>query len=375
MTAFNRYVFRQLLVGLILVTAGLTCVIWLSQSLRFVEMIINRGLSVGTFVYFTGLLLPNFLSIILPITLFTIVVFTYNRLINDRELVIMEGAGLSGPALARPALVIAGAIVVVGYGLSLYLVPETYRMFRELQWEIRYDYSHILLQEGTFNNVSPGLTIYIRERSAEGQLLGVFAHDSRNEANPFTLMAERGVMVDSEQGARVVLFKGSRQNIDKKTGQLSVLTFDEHTFNIKTQKEQGVTRYREARERPLSELFDLENQKYVSPRDYGRFTVEAHKRLVTPFYALGYALVGLACLLSGGFGRRAQTRRVTLAIACVVALQGAALGLENLAARNLDLVPLLYLHAVLPIIAGYWLMVRPPRRRRVSSLAAAGGAA
>lgn len=375
MTAFNRYVFRQLLVGLILVTAGLTCVIWLSQSLRFVEMIINRGLSVGTFVYFTGLLLPNFLSIILPITLFTIVVFTYNRLINDRELVIMEGAGLSGPALARPALVIAGAIVVVGYGLSLYLVPETYRMFRELQWEIRYDYSHILLQEGTFNNVSPGLTIYIRERSAEGQLLGVFAHDSRNEANPFTLMAERGVMVDSEQGARVVLFKGSRQNIDKKTGQLSVLTFDEHTFNIKTQKEQGVTRYREARERPLSELFDLENQKYVSPRDYGRFTVEAHKRLVTPFYALGYALVGLACLLSGGFGQRAQTRRVTLAIACVVALQGAALGLENLAARNLDLVPLLYLHAVLPIIAGYWLMVRPPRRRRVSSLAAAGGAA
>ena len=375
MTAFDRYVLRQLLAGLILVTAGLTCVIWLSQSLRFVEMIINRGLSVGTFVYFTGLLLPNFLSVILPITLFTIVVFTYNRLINDRELVIMEGAGLSEAALARPALVIAGVMVMVGYGLNLYLVPETYRMFRELQWEIRYGYSHVFLQEGTFNTVSPGLTIYIRERSADGQLLGVFAHDSRNEANPFTLMAKRGAMVDSEQGARVILFKGSRQNVDKKTGQLSVLTFDEHTFTIKTETAEGVVRYREARERPLSELFDLENQQYVGAKDYGKFTIEAHKRLVTPFSALAYTLVGLACLLSGGFGRRAQARRVMLAIACVVALQGAALGLENLAARNLGLLPLLYLHAVLPIVAGYWLMVRPPTRRGTRSPAAAGGAA
>ncbi len=68
MTAFDRYVFRQLLAGLILVTAGLTCVIWLSQSLRFVEMIVNRGLTAGTFVYLTGLLLPNFLSIIQLVT-------------------------------------------------------------------------------------------------------------------------------------------------------------------------------------------------------------------------------------------------------------------------------------------------------------------
>ena len=87
---FTRYVLGQLLVGMILVTAGLTCVIWLSQSLKFVEMIVNRGLSVGTFIFMTGLLLPNFLLIILPIALFTVIVFTYSKLINDRELVIMR---------------------------------------------------------------------------------------------------------------------------------------------------------------------------------------------------------------------------------------------------------------------------------------------
>jgi len=363
MIGFDKYILRQLLIGMILVTAGLTCVIWLSQSLRFVEMIINRGLSAGTFIYLTGLLLPNFLTIILPIALFTIVVFTYNRLINDRELVIMEGAGLSHLALARPALILSVFMVLIGYGLNLYLVPESYRMFRELQWEIRYGYSHILLQEGTFNNVSPGITVYVRERSSEGQLLGVLVHDSRDEENMFTLMAERGAIVESPEGAQVVLSKGSRQNVDPDTGQLSILYFDRYSFDMKTEKEREVIRYREARERPLMELFNLEGQKYVGANDYGKFTVEGHKRLVSPLYALGYAFVGLAFLLSQGISRRSQNHRVILAITCVIFLQGSALGLENMAARRLDTIPLLYLHALVPIFAAYWFMVHVPKRR------------
>ena len=74
MNELTRYVLRQLLVGMVLVTIGLTGIIWLSQSLRFVEMIVNRGVTGGMFLYLTMLLLPNFLSIILPVALFTVVV-------------------------------------------------------------------------------------------------------------------------------------------------------------------------------------------------------------------------------------------------------------------------------------------------------------
>ena len=95
MNGFTKYVLRQLFVGMVLVTLGLTTIIWLSQSLRFIEMIVNRGLTAGMFVYLTMLPLPNFLVIVLPIALFTVVVFTYTKLINDRELVVMRGAGLS----------------------------------------------------------------------------------------------------------------------------------------------------------------------------------------------------------------------------------------------------------------------------------------
>ena len=125
MDSFTRYIRRQLLIGMIFVGTGLTAIIWLSQSLRFVELIVNRGVSPTTFAYLTLLLLPNFLTIILPISTFFVVLFVYAKMISDREIVVMRSAGLSQIALAKPALIIAFSVVAIGYLLNLYLLPES----------------------------------------------------------------------------------------------------------------------------------------------------------------------------------------------------------------------------------------------------------
>ena len=46
-TRLDRYVFRQLFLALIAVTGGLAALIWLTQSLRFVELVVNHGLSLA----------------------------------------------------------------------------------------------------------------------------------------------------------------------------------------------------------------------------------------------------------------------------------------------------------------------------------------
>ena len=371
MNGFNKYVLKQLLVGMILVTIGLTCVIWLTQSLRYVEMIVNRGLTAGTFIYFITLLLPKFLSIILPIAIFAVVVFIYSKLITDRELVIMRGAGQSQTALAKPALILAMMVVMFGYLLNLYLLPESYRMFRALQWDIRYSFSHILLQEGAFNTVSKGITVYVRERTKDGQLLGILVHDQRSEKNPFTILAERGALVESKDGSRVVMFNGNRQSVDPKTHQMSILYFDRNIYELDPPKTVGDIRYRGARERTLKELFNLKKAD-VNLNDYGKFIVEMHKRMISPLSALGFTFVGLACLITGSFRRRNQFRRSVLAVAIIVCLQASVLGLENACAKNLDLIPLMYANAILPIFGGYLFMLRTPRRRRTVPALAMG---
>jgi len=362
MTRFDKYILGQLTVGMIFVTTGLTCVIWLTQSLKFIEMIVNRGLTTGSFIYLTMLLLPNFLSIVLPIALFTVVVFTYSKMISDRELVVMRATGLSQLSLARPAIILAIGVMVLGYLINIFLLPQSYRMFREMQWDIRYSYSHILLQEGAFNEVARGITVYVRQRDADGQLLGILVHDERNGKKPYTLLAERGAMVESDQGSRVIMFNGNRQEIDANTQQLSILYFDRYIFEMEASKAGGERRFREARERTVAELFNLENDPDVGERNFGKFTVEAHKRLISPLLSFAYTLVGLAFLISGSFTRRTQTRRIVMAAVSVVALQGAMLTLENATAKHLPLVPLLYVLSFLPMLGGLIAMHHTPRK-------------
>ena len=54
----DRYIAGQLTLALVLVTAGLVALIWLTQSLRFIQIIVNRGLSPLVFVKLTALLVP-----------------------------------------------------------------------------------------------------------------------------------------------------------------------------------------------------------------------------------------------------------------------------------------------------------------------------
>jgi len=164
-------------------------------------------------------------------SLFAVVVFTYSRLITDRELVVMRSTGMSQTGLAKPALILAFVVTLIGYALNFYLLPQSYRMFRELQWDIRYNYSHILLQEGAFNAVSDGVTVYLRELTTDGQLLGILVHDNRKREKPWTIMASRGALMETEKGARVVMFDGNRQQLDLRVILGQQLVRDEILFD------------------------------------------------------------------------------------------------------------------------------------------------
>ena len=64
MNSLSRYILRQCLNVMLLVTGALTAAVWLAQSLRLVDLIVNRGLSAEMFLYLALLILPRFLDIV-----------------------------------------------------------------------------------------------------------------------------------------------------------------------------------------------------------------------------------------------------------------------------------------------------------------------
>lgn len=380
MTRIDRYIFRQLGLALLAVTVGLAALVWLTQSLRFIELVLDRGLSLAVFVELTSLMLPNFFAVILPITTFVVTLFVYVRLATDRELVVMRAAGLSQWRLSRPALALATLSTATVLALNLWLVPISHAAFREWQFEIRNQLVGLLLQEGVFSSVGNDLTVYARYRDRDGTLRGILVHDQREAGGPVTILAEEGRIGQGEAGPRVTLYRGVRQQVERvpppagstpgtpPTLRLNTLSFAENSVDLARGRGGAEEqRNRDSRERTVSELLNPDPAEGLRERELRRFRAEGHQRLASPVTALSFALVALAVALTGQFRRHGGTIGVATGVGIVVALLALGLTIGNLAARDPGWVPLIWIHALAPgLVAAWWLMGHPglPRLSR-----------
>ncbi|MCI0754677.1 LPS export ABC transporter permease LptF [Teichococcus vastitatis] len=378
MTRLDRYLFRQLGVALLAVTIGLAALVWLTQSLRFIELVLDRGLSLAVFIELTGLLLPSFFAVILPITTFVVLLFTYVRLTADRELVVMRAAGLSDWRLARPALAVAALATALCLFLQLWLVPVSHAAFRAWQFEIRNQMAAVLLQEGVFSALGDDLTVYARRRDGDGTLRGILVHDTREPAVPVTIMAEQGRLLTTPAGPRVILLNGVRQQLepaaDGRPARFSTLSFAENSLDLADSNRSGpeAVRNRDSRERFVPELLHPDPAENLPERDITKFRAEGHGRLASPFTALSFAMVGLAVALASGFRRYGDWRPAVIGVAIVVSLLAIGLSVGNLAARDNRFIPLIWLHALLPILASAWVLSGQPGLPRRRPLPAEG---
>ncbi len=368
MGRLQGYLFRQLLWATLTTIAVLTCVVWLTRSLRFVDIIVNQGLSPAAFASFTMLLLPMLLAVVAPIALFVAVLFVYNKMINDREIVILSASGLGPGFIARPAIVLAVLLTVLGYLNTLYLVPTAFREFKDLQRAFRADLSQLFVQEGVFNAVIDGITVFVRERSDRGSFRGIVVHDERDPETPVTIMAAEGTIVSGGSGSQVVMVQGSRQEVSRRDGRLSLFHFDRYVLDLASLKPESTAHARGPRERYLHELF-LPASRAAETPGYRRLRMEGLSRLSMPLLHPCYALAALAALLSGGFRRHGQTPRIMIASAAVAAIQIAFFGARSVGTTTPELEALI---VALPVaaIALFAVVLAGPgriRRRRVAA--------
>jgi lipopolysaccharide export system permease protein len=350
MIRLDRYILRQCLSMMLFVTAALSAAVWLAQSLRLVDLIVNRGLSIELFLYLALLILPRFLDVVLPIGAFIAVLFVFNRLTQESELVVMRAAGLGPLRLARPVFILGGVAFLVLMSLSAYFLPAGNREFKDLQFEIRNRFISALLQEGTFTTVSDKLTIYIAGRNSRGEVSGLLINDDRDPQQPVTILAEQGAFADTPQGSRIIMVNGSRQRYERATGKLSVLTFDRYTLDLNMLRDAPEVRWRDAEERFLGELFWP--PRGLDPATRHSFLIEGHQRLIVPLSVFGFVMIPLACLLPGEFNRRGQLRRVLLAVGLAFVFQALQLAIKDMANRNVAAIPLMYLIDLLPLLLG-----------------------
>jgi lipopolysaccharide export system permease protein len=360
MRRLTFYILRQIVGPFVLFTVLLTLVVWLTQSLRLLDLVINRGQSAGTFAYLTVLMLPSLLTVIVPVAFFGAALYALHKLNNDSEMVVMWSAGVSRLQLALPVVMAASAAMLITYLSSLYLMPAGQRAMRDKVFDIRADIGAAILREGAFVVPTNGLTVFIRELRPAGEIRGILVHDNRNPERPMTFLAESGMLAQTPAGARLIMSNGNVQQAEQRGSRLSVVRFDRYVFDLDQFAGPARGDERETSERYLSELLWPDVTGPAAAVRRAVYRAEAHNRLSSPLYCLVFALIALAATASGHMARGSYTLRLIAAALGGAVLRMIGYGVQGAAARNPYLAVLLYLVPLTGVAVASAILARVP---------------
>ncbi len=356
MKILDYYILKNLIIATAFIAIILTMIIFLTQSLKFLEIVINAGAAGSAFLTLTTLALPRFFEIILPLSVMAATLFLYNKMTIDTELIAMRANGYSSFALARPAILLSLITTIFLWAITMWFAPASLSKMLHMRQELKAEFSTLLLKEGVFNQLGKGLTVYIKKRSGKNEILGIMIHDMRDKsAPPSTVLAKRGIIVSSDTGHEVVVFEGSRQSCNPKSGILQKLKFDRYTIDL-PESEAARSRWAEPDERTINQLLNPDMNNKRDLENMREFSVEIHRRLTSPLLAFTFPLIALTLLLLGPVDRRGQAIKITAAIIITITVQGLFLTSYNIARHsNIGLI-FMYLLVFLPIFSSLFLL-------------------
>lgn len=350
MMTLPTYVLRDVAKPTAMALGIMLGLIWLLQSLHFLDLVINKGLDFTVFLYLTILLAPKLLTLIMPLSLFAGTLATLRRWQEDNELTAVLSIGRSPRTILIPMLWAALAMCLASYWLFLDLLPRSTGAFKDLQYQIRTQNGQLLLEEGTFNQLGANMMIYLKERTSPTTLQQLLVHDTRNPDQPVTWYARSGeVSVDAEGYPQLVLHNGVRQEVGPK--QVGMLEFDKYNLDIRQSLGQQVLapRNREMEEFGLGELHAAATDPKTSRKNRDEMRAELNKRLLWPLSSFPLVLLAAAWLLRPPRRQQSSWRLLVAASLCGAVYMGALMGFDGIAQGGA--IWALYGEWLLPVIA------------------------
>jgi lipopolysaccharide export system permease protein len=321
MGSISRYIFRTTFGAFLVVLVSLTAVIWVTQALRDFDLMTNQGQTILVFVGITGLIIPLLVLVIAPIALLIAVAHVLNKLSTDSEIIVMNAAGMSPWILFRAFLMVAIVVSLFVMAVSAYFAPKGLRMLRDWLTEVRANVVSTIVQPGRFTSIESGVTIHIRERRGNGQLLGILLDDRRNPNERITVLSEVGELLDNDNGTFLVLQKGIVQRHETGQRDPAMVVYDRYAFDL-SQFAGGAQAVKYSiRERYLWQLLFPDPKDPLLLEQPGQFRAELHDRLIAPLYPIAFVVIAFSYLGAPRTTRQSRTLSMVGAVGGVALLR------------------------------------------------------
>jgi LPS export ABC transporter permease LptG/LPS export ABC transporter permease LptF len=192
---FDRYVVREVLLPLLLSLLLLTFLLMIPPVLTVGYQFIAKGMQLPIVARVVVLLMPQALSISIPISVLLALLIAFGRLSADREFVAMQACGVSIYRLLRPVAVVALCAMAATAYVTIVALPNANQTFREITLGVVKSQVENEVKPRVFFNQFPNTVLYVRNVLAGGLWRDVFFADSHTPDQTVVYFAREGRIV------------------------------------------------------------------------------------------------------------------------------------------------------------------------------------
>ena len=301
----HKFIFYELAGPFALGLLIFTFVLLMQKILPLVDMLVNKGVSLGEVSALIWYLLPSFLVLTLPMSILLAILISLGKFSSDSELMAMKASGVSLYQMLPPFVVLCIAGFLATNALTLYLLPKGNYAFRTELVDIARKHSESNLEEGIFIDTFEGLVLYINSFDKEdNKVHGIFLIDKRDPKQQTVIVAQQAVIIADQNNANIFfkLADGTIHRFDPKSLNYEYALFNNYDMNVPLQAidddEEFKIKYKEMDVQALWRLSRERSEKQLSGIN---INVEIQKRLSLPFACLVFGTLGVAV---GSFWRR-----------------------------------------------------------------------
>lgn len=228
----DRYLLREILYTLLAVTGVLLFILLSNQFARVLGEAAAGRLPREAVFQLMGLTSLQYLTILVPVSLFLAIMLAFGRLYKDTEMSAIMACGIGPARLYRPLLVVAvGAVGLLAW-LSLDLAPWSADTAQQLRQSAQREAELGSLEPGRFRSAAGGDTVFYAEGvSSDNLMANVFIQRQLGDRIEVAV-AERGQLVRNRQQPFFVLYDGKRYEGVPGSGEFRIIEFREHGIPI-----------------------------------------------------------------------------------------------------------------------------------------------
>ncbi len=303
MPIISRYFQREILHPFIAALGALVFILLLGQLFKIVNMVVSEGVQLYDVLRLVLALIPQLLTLALPISFFFAVLVGIGRLVGDGEIIALKAAGVSPVRMLPPILKLAVAATLVTMLVSIWIAPWGMRQVRRVTFEILQEKVTLALRPYSLNLSFPGMAIYIGKIDRDnGRVEDVFIEDQRHNRHPQAITAVRGRIVGDRRTSTLLLelYDGTIHEFNPDNDSYRVTDFTSYRINFDIASllgEKGRVRLRN-KAMTNAELRRKIALRKKAGRSANSTRATLYERFTQPFSCIVFAILGLALSLT-----------------------------------------------------------------------------